>query len=337
MTRSDPFQLVDDREAPEQGDAAVHVFGNRIVCDTEARGYARPRNRTPLEIVVDASQGFIPLWAADTTLRWRFQERSLRRFVNPEAAKAAISALMGDALLAWGSARPIAFSQRDDAWDFEVVMRHIDDCDANGCVLASAFFPDGGRHQVVIYPRMFAQSHKEQVDTLIHEIGHIFGLRHFFANISETAWPSRVFGVHKPFTIMNYGSQSELTQDDRNDLQRLYQMAWTGQLRAINGTPIRLMQPFSATASSPFLIGMGPPLSTAAAPAIPPWAPGARTESNGAFGPADLEDLSPGFADDAEQTATLDEAADDDRFPRSAASDVPEAPLADRIRQRKRG
>jgi hypothetical protein len=47
----------------------------------------------------------------------------------------------------------------------------------NGCVLASAFFPDAGRHELVIYPRMFAQNRKEPVDTLIHEIGHTFKLR----------------------------------------------------------------------------------------------------------------------------------------------------------------
>ena len=83
----------------------------------------------------------------------------------------------------------------------------------NGYVLASAFFPDAGRHELVIYPKMFSQSRREQVDTLIHEVGHIFGLRHFFANIRETAWPSQVFGTHKPFSIMNYGHQSELTDD----------------------------------------------------------------------------------------------------------------------------
>jgi hypothetical protein len=99
----------------------------------------------------------------------------------------------------------------------------------------------------VIYPKMFSQSRKEQVDTLIHEVGHIFGLRHFFANISETAWPSQVFGTHKPFSIMNYGHQSELTDDDKGDLKRLYQSAWSGELREINGTQIRLMKPFSAT------------------------------------------------------------------------------------------
>ena len=52
---------------------------------------------------------------------------------------------------------------------------------------------------------MFTQSPEEQVETLIHEIGHVFGLRHFFAQLSETAWASEVFGTHDPLSIMNYG------------------------------------------------------------------------------------------------------------------------------------
>jgi Metallo-peptidase family M12B Reprolysin-like len=123
-------------------------------------------------------------------------------------------------------------------------MRKADDCDINGCVLASAFFPDAGRHKLVLYPQMFSQSRQEQMETLIHEIGHVFGLRHFFADVSETAWPSQVFGAHKPFSIMNYGSKSVLTLDDRADLKRLYQLAWKGQLTQINGTPIKLVKPF---------------------------------------------------------------------------------------------
>jgi hypothetical protein len=245
--RNSPFR-------PRKADAAVpddHVIGNKVICDTDTRGHATPGNRSPLEIVVDASEGFIPLWANDTTLRWRFQERSMDAFEDPQAAMAATKELLGEALLAWGDAAPVQFAQRDDAWDFEIVMREADRCNINGCVLASAFFPDAGRHELVIYPKMFTQSRKEQVDTLIHEIGHTFGLRHFFANVSETAWPSQVFGTHKPFSIMNYGNQSELTDDDKADLKRLYQAAWSGELTKINGTPIQLVKPFHTVGGPP--------------------------------------------------------------------------------------
>ncbi len=242
--QSSPFQPRKTEDALLQAKSQIHIFGNGVICDTDTRGYATPRNLDPAEIVVDASEGFIPLWAKDMTLRWRFQEHSMNFFEDMEAAKTAIKILLGDALLAWGDAVPVKFSQRDDSYDFEIVMRGADRCNTNGCVLAKAFFPDAGRHELVLYPKMFTQSRKEQIDTLAHEIGHIFGLRHFFANISETAWPSQIFGTHKPFSIMNYGNKSELTDNDKKDLKQLYQMAWSEELTEINGTPIQLVKPF---------------------------------------------------------------------------------------------
>jgi hypothetical protein len=130
-------------------------------------------------------------------------------------------------------------------------MRRGDDCSPSGCVLASAFFPDAGRHRLVLYPKLFTQSREEQVETLIHEIGHVFGLRHFFANVSENAWPSEIFGTHSKFSIMNYGNLSALTAEDKKDLRRLYQMAWSGALTQINGTPIRFVKPFSSLSPTP--------------------------------------------------------------------------------------
>lgn len=245
--RTNPFQL----KKADKPDPDVHVFGNGIVCDTDTRGHATPRGQSPLEIVLDSSEGFIPLWAKSTTLRWRFQDRSLRSLENPSAAKAEIRKLLGEALLAWGDAAPIKFAERDDAWDFEIVVRDTDRCSINGCVLASAFFPDAGRHELRIYPKMFDQDREEQVETLIHEIGHSFGLRHFFANISEGQWPSTIFGTHKRFTIMNYGPDSKLTAEDKSDLKNLYRLVWSGELTEINGTPIRLVRPFHTIGASP--------------------------------------------------------------------------------------
>lgn len=224
----------------------VHLISTNILCDTEGRGYATPEDRSPLEIVLDASEGFIPLWAPGVTLRWRFQERSLQMLDDPEGTRAAITDLLAAALLAWGPAVPVRFTHDPRNWDFEVVARSFDDCTPSGCVLASAFFPDGGRHQLVVYPRMFQQSRQEQIETIAHELGHTFGLRHFFAALHESAWPSEVFGVHQRFSIMNYGPDSLLTEDDRSDLANLYDLVWTGRLTAINGTPIRQVLPFTA-------------------------------------------------------------------------------------------
>ncbi|WP_292291755.1 matrixin family metalloprotease [Mesorhizobium sp.] len=244
---ANPFKLT---RAKKAGVKDVHIIREGVRCDTEKRGHTTPHGRTPLEIVVDASEGFIPLWAKGTTLRWRFRDNSFAVFENQAAAKAAVEQLLGQAILKWGDSAPVKFAKRDDSWDFEVVMRSTDDCDDNGCVLASAFFPDAGRHKLTLYPRMFEQPSEEQVETLIHEIGHIFGLRHFFALVSETDWPAEIFGEHKKFSIMNYGNDSKLTSQDTFDLKRLYQMVWSGLLTEVNGTPIRIVKPFHASGAA---------------------------------------------------------------------------------------
>ncbi len=249
--RRNLFVASRDSAKRREADTEVHHFADGSICETDTRGHSTPRGQSPLEIVVDASEGFIPLWEKGTHLRWRFREQSLKNLATPLAAKAEIRKLLGESLLAWGDAAPVKFTERDDAWDFEIVVKKSDDCDASGCVLASAFFPDGGRHQLDLYPKMFGQTRQEQIETLIHELGHVFGLRHFFADVSESAWPSEVFGVHEPFSIMNYGSQSVLTADDKSDLRRLYRLVWAGKLTQINGTPIRLVRPYHTIGVSP--------------------------------------------------------------------------------------
>jgi len=229
-----------------QASPLAHVHRG-VRCDTDDVGSATPRGLSPFELVLDASDGFVPLWAKGVTLHWRFRESSFQHFVNPTAAKAAVEQLFREGVQAWRDAAPIRFKRTTDVWDFEVVMRAQDNCNASGCVLASAFFPDAGRHQLVVYPRMFQQTRAEQVETMAHEVGHIFGLRHFFAIVKETGFPAEIFGTHVKFTIMNYGDDSKLTPADRADLKTLYRKVWAGQLIDINGTPIKLVRPYHAS------------------------------------------------------------------------------------------
>ncbi|MBO9202398.1 MULTISPECIES: matrixin family metalloprotease [Niastella] len=243
------FQLKHAVTPNPEADSMIHSLGNGHICDTESRGHSTPKGKSVHEIVVDASEGFIPLWAKNTTLRWRFRERSMINFANPAAAKNAIRNLLGEALTQWGTAAPVKFKEDKDVWDFEIAVKNSDECSASGCVLASAFFPDPGRHELTIYPIMFNQPREEQVETLIHEIGHVFGLRHFFAKELERGFPSEIFGVHSKFSIMNYGTLSKLTENDKKDLKNLYKQAWSRALTHINGTPIKFVKPFHTFAT----------------------------------------------------------------------------------------
>lgn len=244
---NDPFSRKKPDDIKEHQKATAHVYGDGIKCKTDVRGKARPqgKKRSAARLVVDATDGFIPLWAKNTVLRWRFEGRSLEAFDYPEEAKEALRHLMGEALLKWSDAVPVKFSERQEAWDFEVAIADRDDCDGSNCVWAEAFFPDSGRHQLIIYPIFFDGSLEKKLATLAHEFGHIFGLRHFFANIKEKDWPVEIVGKHQKFTIMNYGPNSYMTKQDRDDLKKLYKAAWSGDLTHINATPIRLMKPFS--------------------------------------------------------------------------------------------
>lgn len=239
------FALRPEREVSKLLDDVTHIYHGGARCETDKIGHPTPSNRTPLELVVDASNGFIPLWDREVTLNYRFQEQSLVPFQDPDAVKDYVRELMGEALLAWGPAVPVRFSETQEPWDFEIVVRDEDNCNLAGCTLARAFFPDSGQHDLVLFPRMFSQNRKEQVETMAHELGHIFGLRHFFAKVSETAFDSEIFGEHDKFSIMNYGADSVLTDTDISDLVELYSQAWSGALKDINGTPIKLVKPFS--------------------------------------------------------------------------------------------
>lgn len=230
-----------------------HVYHHGNVCETDSIGSPSPPiSASPTELVVDASDGIIPLWEPNVVLRWRFQERSMTVFRDSEAAKGYIREIFAKGIQLWGDAAPVKFKEArlGDVWDFEIVVSPDRKCISPGrCTLAAAFFPDGGRHELKLYPNLFEETEKEQIETMAHEVGHIFGLRHFFANITETRWRSQLFGRHQPFSIMNYGENSFMTKHDREDLKELYRLVWSQELRAINGTPVRLMSPFSASAS----------------------------------------------------------------------------------------
>lgn len=191
----------------------------------------------------------IPLWNQNVTLKWKFNS-AFDDYTNSTEVKQYIRTIFTNAINEWGDASPVIFQEDNNQWDFDITILP-DNCNQSGCTLASAFFPNEDKNILILHPKMFEQTKKEQIETLIHEIGHIFGLRHYFAKEKESSWRSEVFGVHYPLTIMNYGNYSTLTEQDRTDLKLLYQKVWNGQLTNINGLAIKLFSSSTKVNNTP--------------------------------------------------------------------------------------
>ncbi|KAG0010755.1 hypothetical protein BGZ82_003286 [Podila clonocystis] len=233
----------------EETQYPVHVYKKGThKCVTDSISQVTPGGASPKKLVLDASQGFIPLWDENVMLYFRFQDRTLQQYSSdPEGTKNTIRELLITAIEKWGDGVLVRFMENDAIWDFEIAMHPDEDG-----VLASAFFPDAGQHELVIYPAMFKQPEKEKIDTLIHELGHVFGLRHFFALTGERGFPAKIWGRHSRFSIMNYEDyegptveeESQLTKADKDDLEQLYELVWSRRLRKVNRMPIVLFRPF---------------------------------------------------------------------------------------------
>src|SRR5262245_48115923 len=110
----DLLALNDANDLRKSTDPLVHQLKEGIICTTDRR--AEPSS--PLRIVVDATEGFIPLWDENLVLRWRFDRASLSVFRRPELIKARIRELLTAAIVAWGDAVPIRFVENPDNSDF---------------------------------------------------------------------------------------------------------------------------------------------------------------------------------------------------------------------------
>ncbi|KAK6359930.1 hypothetical protein TWF696_001056 [Orbilia brochopaga] len=108
-----------------------------------------------------------------------------------------------DATQAW-DAIPVKFervSARDDAFFSVLFSKHAPD----GSTPAKAFFPNSPpeRRTVTVYSVAFAYR-DAMVNIFCHELGHVLGLRHEFAAVSELDRPSVLWGVVNPESVMNY-------------------------------------------------------------------------------------------------------------------------------------
>ncbi|KAK4164410.1 hypothetical protein QBC43DRAFT_289008 [Cladorrhinum sp. PSN259] len=113
------------------------------------------------------------------------------------------------------------------------LVKYFEPEEADDLTLASAFFPNKVG-DVLVYRTTLVEPECRKVlrNTFLHEIGHILGLRHEFANEDDPEKPGKkreslahLFGSVNPHSVMSYDDVNNINELDKEDVKAFYQLA----------------------------------------------------------------------------------------------------------------
>ncbi|KAK1757916.1 hypothetical protein QBC47DRAFT_412001 [Echria macrotheca] len=135
----------------------------------------------------------------------------------------------------------VHLKQTPDRTKANFLIKHFIPSKADDRTLASAFFPSDKDREVLVYRATLVDESWRKLlkNTFLHEIGHILGLRHEFANDPDPD-PKRagqnreslahLFGSVNPHSVMSYDVPPQINDLDKKDVVGFY--------RLLNGTKI---------------------------------------------------------------------------------------------------
>jgi len=190
-------------------------------------------------LFVGVTKGSLALWKSGSVINWIAR---MDGYPTRQHAMEAATALF-KATTRWNQAM-------DGRVKFQYVTKYDDACfqliygGNRGNVLASAFFPDhhqNALNSLKVYDAQFFPQHKPFiVNTFLHEIGHILGLRHEHSHSGVPGWippedrangaESVVWGVKNPKSVMAYYKGQDIQESDVISIRKAYDELQDGKL-----------------------------------------------------------------------------------------------------------
>lgn len=180
----------------------------------------------------------IPRWAKGTILTYSVDPSSFPRRQHRSCAKTALNrAAKQWNKLCLGVTLQLVNGNMPAVFQLVYEPDIYNDNDGGGTALAEAFPPDAPveARRLVVYAKHFDPCYVDSmVNTFLHEIGHILGLRHEF----EEPQPSVLFGKADALSVMNYPGHPRELRLQRTDIKWMQEFyAFSGKF--LDGLPIK--------------------------------------------------------------------------------------------------
>ncbi|KKP03620.1 hypothetical protein THAR02_04304 [Trichoderma harzianum] len=189
----------------------------------------------------DFKEDYIPRWRRGSELTYTIDAKSF-----PTSAEAVqVKAAMQTAINMWkGIGASFKYLEVDNSDSATFVVTYH--CHGPRNIYASSFFPDESPGDLLVY-RLGLFNAVYLANILAHEIGHILGLRHEFAD--KTHKEGKIlrcvlFGKENPRSIMNYyknPGELQVSQQDLRELKEFYECSE----ESYDGLPIYDYDPIS--------------------------------------------------------------------------------------------
>lgn len=189
--------------------------------------------QTPtLDLVLRApARSTLPLWAHGSVLRWAARTDG---YPSPSGVHALrVASSMHHAAARWNAALGgrVIFRHAERATDAHFVLEYGGD---GARALASSFTPEKAAHAlnaVRVYSRALTPTARPLLMcALLHELGHVLGLRHEHAHSAPTAWlpdsmtsaQTAVWGACDPRSVLGFRLARDLSSTDVANVRAAY-------------------------------------------------------------------------------------------------------------------